>query len=212
MNFFRAKQIETNFKVLVWYAGFRGAMAFALALNSSTILDNESSKNGSILLTYTLLLACIYIFLFAPMLQTILAQYRLDGNENIGNVDKNYCWNHFKKNAGLFEKKFIKRVFVGDVENADDSDDEDDLKPGIEALEPDGPSNIVMGIEMSQAGNLVLEANPESPGIVGSTPIRDRENTNIDRESPAKEDDSPGTKSRNDDLFTNKLDDEPESS
>ncbi len=50
----------------MWFSGFRGAMAFALAVNSSTIfLKNDV---GEVILVLTLLVSITNTFLFGSLL------------------------------------------------------------------------------------------------------------------------------------------------
>ena len=54
INKFRQNNIiDKNGKFLIWFAGFRGAMAYALSLKSSEIY--KSNRVGDIMLTMTLI-------------------------------------------------------------------------------------------------------------------------------------------------------------
>ncbi len=60
LNKYRStSQITKEFKFFIWFAGFRGAMAFALSMKSTETFSERSV--GKIMLTMTLLISIINV-------------------------------------------------------------------------------------------------------------------------------------------------------
>lgn len=60
----------------MWFSGFRGAMAFALALKSVAIFKKDGQ--GNIMLAITLLYSIINIFINATTIQPILKKFDVE--------------------------------------------------------------------------------------------------------------------------------------
>eukprot|EP01017_Pseudomicrothorax_dubius_P033437 TRINITY_DN4480_c0_g2_i2.p1 TRINITY_DN4480_c0_g2~~TRINITY_DN4480_c0_g2_i2.p1 ORF type:complete len:195 (+),score=40.30 TRINITY_DN4480_c0_g2_i2:63-587(+) len=72
LNWFRSKnKISTRTQFVLWFSGFRGAMAFALSISCASMIET----NGPVMLTLSLVIASSYIIGYSPFLTTLLERY-----------------------------------------------------------------------------------------------------------------------------------------
>jgi NhaP-type Na+/H+ or K+/H+ antiporter len=82
LNMFRIHKISGAFQFLMWFSGLRGAIAFALAIDSL----KRFPENGDVILTLTLLYAVITILLIGGAIAPLMHRYGVAGSDPL--IDK----------------------------------------------------------------------------------------------------------------------------
>jgi len=125
-NFRTQSKINERFQFVMFYSGFRGAMAFALAVNATQTFPENNV--GNVMLTLTLFYATGTIFIQGTFLVPILERY--DVKEK-GLTIATYTpatdnfWNHIKRMLGRFDEDFLQKHLVRDGDDADYDHDHD---------------------------------------------------------------------------------------
>lgn len=118
VNLGRSKEskLNLNFKFVMWIAGLRGAMAYALALKSSTELTI-----GPEILTDTLIFSLLTILVVGSFLNPILAKLDVkqqdeDKKKIMGEKevlgDQTNCFNKLKKMVRDFDSVYFSPLFI----------------------------------------------------------------------------------------------------
>jgi len=130
VNKFRPRnKITRDYNMVLTYAGFRGAMAFALAANAASVFTTDDA--GSLMLTLTLVYATLTIFIFGSTLVPLLQYYGVQEGHEKGNkasqlstdtsliietTPKSSCWEkskYFCQSVDDLLTKFIVRPTRG---------------------------------------------------------------------------------------------------
>ncbi|CAD8044287.1 unnamed protein product [Paramecium primaurelia] len=117
-NWFRsANKINKNQQVFLWFSGFRGAMAYALSLESCL----QFEYYGNIMLTMTILIAIINIYFqgafIIPLIEILNLKLPQDGNEE--EKPQVGCLARCKYAIGQFDEKFISSNLIKQEEKKD---------------------------------------------------------------------------------------------
>jgi NhaP-type Na+/H+ or K+/H+ antiporter len=118
VNIFRTRKVSMKFQFIMWFSGLRGAIAFALAIDSL----KRFKDNGDVILTMTLLYAVITIVLIgggiAPLLEYFgvvgvpeTPQHDLSSSNIIELVNEN-CGKRIKRWLYFVDDVYIFPVFV----------------------------------------------------------------------------------------------------
>jgi len=109
-------QIGQKQKFVMWVAGLRGAMAYALAINSI----DDYGEPGKIMLSITLIYALITILGVGSFLNPVLNYGEVTRKEGISaepeeiesGVEKKRCCQGFKKCVADFDQRYFSPVFT----------------------------------------------------------------------------------------------------
>ncbi|EAS03124.2 transporter, monovalent cation:proton antiporter-2 (CPA2) family protein (macronuclear) [Tetrahymena thermophila SB210] len=131
LNRYRTKnKINKTFRFIMWFSGFRGAMAYALSMKSME--QFTESYYGRIMLTITLLYANINIFIHASILLPIATKLKIQKNFNIleeQNQNQNPqeqvayqgFWNKVKDICVMFDENCLQKLLLVDEQDIDQS-------------------------------------------------------------------------------------------
>ena len=111
-------KIRWNQQIVMWVSGLRGAMAYALALNSSTELEI-----GPLILTDTLIFSLLTILVVGSILNPILSKLDVKQKEDDDGrtstmapsemIGAQYnCFNRFKKRIRDFDSIYFSPLFI----------------------------------------------------------------------------------------------------
>ncbi|KAL4493449.1 hypothetical protein ABPG72_007457 [Tetrahymena utriculariae] len=131
LNRYRAKnKVNKTFRFIMWFSGFRGAMAYALSMKSME--QFTESYYGRIMLTITLLYANINIFIHASILLPIATKLKIQKNFDIldeQNQNQNPqeqvvyqgFWNKVKDICVMFDENCLQKLLLVDDQDIDQS-------------------------------------------------------------------------------------------
>ena len=123
VNRSRSSKSKLNKKTqfVMWFAGLRGAMAYALALQAS-----QSLAIGPIILIDTLLYSLFTILVFGSVLHPLLNKMDVKNKsivveEQIEVLEerRQNCCNRFKQNLSWFDTNYFAPIFIKDVRSID---------------------------------------------------------------------------------------------
>ena len=103
-------KIPNKMKFVMWIAGLRGAMAYALALKSATDLEL-----GPVILIDTLLYAFITILGVGSILNPILSKLgvkRKVNDEAVEHEPSNSCATRLKRSISNFDSRYFSPIFI----------------------------------------------------------------------------------------------------
>lgn len=105
---------------MMWFSGFRGAMAYALALQSTT--QYKDGDVGNIFLTITLVYAIINIFINATVLESIINKLGIkkspgDDEDQVPESHKHIArydgfWNNIRSMFELLDSECLQKVLI----------------------------------------------------------------------------------------------------
>ena len=141
----RENKIGWKFQFILWVAGLRGAMAYALALESY----NDYPSVGKVMLVITLIYALISVLITGSVLSPILGyvgvekteedlQTQIDMDESFYGNDmmemrRLNCGERFKVNLMQFNNKYFKPIFIVEKQEAEIIADKDTSDIQIES-------------------------------------------------------------------------------
>ncbi|EGR30074.1 sodium hydrogen, putative [Ichthyophthirius multifiliis] len=128
LNKYRTTNIvNKNFRFILWFSGFRGAMAYALSMKSREQFTQNNL--GRIMLTITLLYSVINIFIHASILENIAKKCKIqqsfynleEQKDNLQVSDHNHqyqgFWNKVKEFFALVDQKYLQKFLLGNVDD-----------------------------------------------------------------------------------------------
>lgn len=78
VNLKRTEKISPTYQCVMWFSGFRGAMAFAMAIESVVLIpDTDGRKAGGKIFALTLWISITTILLKSPFIEPILEKFGL---------------------------------------------------------------------------------------------------------------------------------------
>jgi hypothetical protein len=101
-------KINSTFQFVLWFSGFRGAMAFAIAIQAS----NKFKENdvGRDFLTLTVIYTCITIFIFGGALQMVIENFSVEASTmDRYDFDSKNCCDFMKIKFMEGNKKYLQK-------------------------------------------------------------------------------------------------------
>jgi sodium/hydrogen exchanger 8 len=107
-------KISRKIQFVMWFAGLRGAMAYALALQAS-----ETLAIGPVILAVTLLYALLNILVFGSMMHPLLTKLDVKNKPDLDSDEapRSNCCNKFKQKLASFDENYFAPFFVKDFKN-----------------------------------------------------------------------------------------------
>ena len=110
VNISRIEKIDNKKQFFLWFAGSRGAMAFALSIKSRIDFPDA----GNIFLVLTLIVASFTLIYSALFLNFVLKNcglidFCVADNFDDSSFGKKNCFDKFKRKISLFNKNYLKR-------------------------------------------------------------------------------------------------------
>ena len=134
LNTSRKEKLDGKKQLFLWFAGCRGAMAFALSIKS--IIDFP--ENGKIFLVITLIIALFTLLYSTFFLDCTLRKCEITNFCNADNFDENIlsknpnCFDRFKLKIMNFNESYLKKCIKvpegseGDLQNDNNIDNDND--------------------------------------------------------------------------------------
>ena len=83
VNIWRIKnKVSCKFQFVMWHSGLRGAIAFALAIQSTNDFPKSEGQNGEVILTLTLIYTLLTILLVATTINPLIQKLSLTATTN----------------------------------------------------------------------------------------------------------------------------------
>lgn len=168
----RDTKINGTFQFVLWFSGFRGAMAFAIALQAA----NKFQENdvGRDFLTLTVIYTCITIFLFGGALQMVIEKFNVSASTmDRYDFDSKNCCDFMKIKFMEFNERYLEKN-IARAEVVAKVDDINEPKymdsPDVSRVEEDRVKKLKLELE----GIKICREEITTPPPIGSVEKKHR--------------------------------------